>query len=285
LTKSINPRINVRFPVINSVPSNKPADPARRSVAEALAPLDRLAQHSANLIAKHDARFEVDGQPYILPRYLFIGPKGGDDPIRVGLFAGIHGDEPEGVHALVQFVLALERKPELATGYCLFIYPICNPTGFEDNTRHARSGRDLNREFWTNSPQPEVNLLQTELSTHAFHGLISLHTDDTSEGFYGFVRGALLTKNLLDPALEAVGQVLPRNTNDTIDGFHAHDGIIRASYDGVLRSPPRIRPRPFEIILETPRTPAEYLKEAAFILALQTILTRYREFIAFAPNL
>ena len=34
---------------------------------------------------------------YELPRYLFIGPKGGDDTIRVGLFAGIHGDEPEGV--------------------------------------------------------------------------------------------------------------------------------------------------------------------------------------------
>ena len=50
------------------------------------------------------------GRAYELPRYLFIGPKGGDDMIRVGLFAGIHGDEPEGVHALIQFLTVLERS-------------------------------------------------------------------------------------------------------------------------------------------------------------------------------
>jgi murein peptide amidase A len=271
--------------VINSAPTPTTNLHVRRSIAETLAPLDRLAIHSSNIIAKHDARFEVHGQPYVLPRYLFIGPKGGDDPIRVGLFAGIHGDEPEGVHALVQFLSALERNPGLAADYCLFVYPICNPTGFEDNTRHARSGQDLNREFWTNSEKPEVKLLQTELCTHAFHGIISLHTDATSDGFYGFASGATLTKHLLEPALQSTEQFLPRNRDDVIDGFKASDGIIRQGYDGVLRAPPQIRPRPFEIILETPGKPPEYLKEAAFVLALQTILGRYREFIAFARNL
>ncbi len=33
------------------------------------------------------------------------------------------------------------------------------------------------------------------------------------------------------------------------------------------------------MILETPKAPPEHLKAAAFVLALQTILTRYREFI------
>ncbi|MCX6902021.1 MAG: hypothetical protein NTW03_00800 [Verrucomicrobia bacterium] len=53
----------------------------------------------------------------------------------------------------------------------------------------------------------------------------------------------------------------------------------------MLRAPPGLRPRPFEIILETPKTPPDYLKEAAFVVALQSILTQYREFIAYAPNL
>ena len=167
----------------------------RRSIAELLAPLEEIAAHSPNLVANHDARFEVNGAAYDLPRYLFVGPRGGDTPIRVGIFAGVHGDEPEGVHALVQFIKLLESKPELAAGYYLSFYPICNPSGFEDGTRVSRSGKDLNREFWKDSAEPEVRLLQAELQSRSFQGIISLHTDDTSSGFYGIVRGATLTKH------------------------------------------------------------------------------------------
>ena len=259
-----------------------PASPRhRRSLADLLAPLDELASTSANLVVNHDARFEVAGESYVLPRYLFVGPKGGDTPIRLGIFAGVHGDEPEGCHALVQFIKLLEAKPELATGYYLSFYPVCNPTGFEDNTRHTRNRKDLNREFWKDSTEPEVKLLQAELSSRSFQGIIALHTDDTSDGFYGFVRGATLTKHLIEPALQAAEQFLPRDRRAVIDGFHARNGIIKDCYDGVLSAPPKSRPRPFEIILETPQPPPEYLN----VCALQTILLEYNKFIAYAPNI
>lgn len=258
---------------------------ATRSLTDLLAPLDQIAMTSPNLIANHGATFDGGGRTYELPRYLFIGPKGGGDPIRIGIFAGIHGDEPEGVHALIKFLTLLDREPELARGYCLFAYPIGNPTGFEDRTRLSRNGKDLNREFWRGSLEPEVRLLQSELVAHSFDGIISLHTDDTSHGFYGFAHGATLTKNLIEPALQAAEQFLPRNANDIIDGFRARNGIIRESYEGILAAPPKVRPRPFEIVLETPVAPPTYLKEAAFVAALRTILVRYREFIAYAPNL
>jgi hypothetical protein len=257
----------------------------RRSIADLLAPLEQIAAKSANLVANHDARFEMDGECYELPRYLFVGPRGGDTPIRVGIFAGIHGDEPEGVHALVQFIKLLEARPELAAGYYLSFYPVCNPTGFEDGTRQSRGGKDLNREFWNNSSEPEVRLLQAELQSRSFQGIISLHTDDTSDGFYGFAHGATLTKNLIEPALAAAEKILPRDGRPVIDGFNARNGIIRDSYDGILSAPPKVRPRPFEIVLETPVTPPEYLKELAFVAALQTILLEYNKFIAYAPNL
>ena len=112
----------------------------------------------------------------------------------------------------------------MAAGYCLFVYPVCNPTGFEDRTRHSRSGKDLNREFWHGSLEPEIKLFQSELVAHSFHGIISLHTDDTSHGFYGFAHGATLTRNLIEPALQAAGQFLPRNENEIIDGFRARNG-------------------------------------------------------------
>jgi hypothetical protein len=262
-----------------------PARRPRRSLEDLLAPLERIAATSSNLVANHDAKFDVGGEQYELARYLFVGPRGGDTPIRIGIFAGIHGDEPEGVHALIQFVQLLEARPELATGYYLSIYPVCNPSGFEDNTRHSRSGKDLNREFWRNSSEPEVRLLQAELQSRSFQGLIALHTDDTSHGFYGYAQGATLTRHLIEPALQAAEKFLPRNERSVIDGFPARNGVIRDCFAGVLAAPPKVRPRPFEIILETPAAPPEYLKQTAFVSALQTILLEYNQFIAYAPNL
>ena len=263
----------------------KPPLARRRSIAALLAPLDQIAVHSPNLVANYEAKFDADGETYELPRYLFVGPKGGDTPIRIGIFAGIHGDEPEGTHALVQFIKLLEAKPELAAGYYLSLYPVCNPTGFEDGTRFSRGGKDLNREFWKNSTEPEVRLLQAELVSRSFQGIISLHTDDTSDGFYGFAHGATLTKHLIEPALQAAEKLLARNEGQIIDGFRARNGVITDKYDGILSAPPKVRPRPFEIILETPTAPPEFQKQFAFVAALQTILTEYRKFIAYAPNL
>lgn len=256
-----------------------------RSTSDAIAPLEALAASSSNLVGSHELRFGLAGETYVLPRYIYLGPQGGDRLIRIGVFAGIHGDEPEGVRAAVLFLKLLESVPEVARGYSITVYPICNPTGYEDNTRLSRRGKDLNREFWKNSGEPEVKLLQGELASRSFDGIISLHTDDTSDGFYGYARGATLTKHLLQPALVAAEKILPLNARETIDGFVARNGIISECYEGVLSAPISASPRPFEIILETPQTPPTIVKDAAFVAALQTILIEYRKFIAYASNI
>jgi hypothetical protein len=220
-----------------------------------------------------------------LPKHVFAGPQGGGEPIKLGIFAGIHGDEPEGVGALRDFLEMLEREPSLAQGFVLHVYPECNPTGLAGNTRHARSGKDLNREFWRGSTEPEVRWLETELRENRFEGIISLHTDDTSHGFYGYAHGATLSENLIEPALAAAESYIPRNRLASIDGFEARNGVIRDSFEGILRGPPDVSPRPFEIILETPQAAPEQLKRRAFTAALRTILEKYRELMAFAPNL
>jgi murein peptide amidase A len=269
-----------------TTPLHQPAAcSARRSLEALTGPLDEIARHSTSLIACQPGRFELRGQSLALPRYLFIGPQGGAEPLRIGIFAGIHGDEPASSFALLRFVQSLEEKPPIARGYCLFLYPVCNPTGFEDNTRHNRDGKDLNREFWRNSRQPEVRLLESELLAHVFNGIISLHTDDTSDGVYGYAHGALHTRYLLGPALAAATEFLPVNQNGTIDGFRARDGIIREGYEGVLHAPPGIKPRPFEVTLETPHHAPHFLQEAALAVALCKILDEYRQFIAYAQNL
>ena len=98
---------------------------------------------------------------------------------------------------------------------------------------------------WVRGARSEAVAIGT--LAHAFHGIISLHTDDSSQGFYGFASGATLTRNLIEPALQAAEQFLPRNGDEPIDGFRARNGIIRDTYPGVLSAPPKVRPRPFEI--------------------------------------
>jgi hypothetical protein len=217
-------------------------------------------------------------------RCQFQGPNS-SDPIRIGVFAAIHGDEPAGALAACEFLKLVSKEPSLAQNFLLFVYPICNPAGFEANTRHSCCGKDLNREFWRNSCEPEVRILEQELKARHFQGIVQLHADDTSDGVYGFVRGHTLTENLLRPALRAAGAILPRNVNATIDGFAARDGIIFDQYDGILAAPPEVDPVPFEIVLETPHHAPIEKQVQALQTALITILSEYRQMMAFAANL
>jgi murein peptide amidase A len=252
----------------------------RRSIRTFLEPL----QHAHDIQFDQLGAYEIGAENYSLPRFTLRGPNSGD-PIRIGIFAAIHGDEPAGALAASKFLLDLANAAEIAENFLLQVYPICNPTGFEDNTRCSRRGRDLNREFWRASVEPEIVILEHELRTSHFSGIIQLHADDTSEGLYGFVRGHTLTENLLRPALTEAGKILPRNINAIIDGFAARDGIIYDHYEGVLAAPTRMDPVPFEIILETPHHAAMDSQIEALVAAMRTILSEYRRLISFAANI
>lgn len=270
-----------------ATPEPDPQPHVRRSIQQQLMPLFAQAGTSAhNLRADSAGGWQVGEDRYSLPRIIFRGANETGEPyIRLAIFAGIHGDEPAGVEALVDFLQVLEEQPSLFRAYRIHIYPLCNPTGFEDGTRHSRSGLDLNREFWRGSLEPEVGILERELLLNKFDGIISLHSDDTSEGVYGFVRGHTLTRHLLTPALAAADAALPVNQANMIDGFHAVNGIIHSCYDGILSAPPGQAPSPFEIILETPTHAPMDLQRKAFVLSLTEIIREYRRLISFAANI
>lgn len=262
-----------------------PHRPRRRSLAAVIAPLQELAQSSPHCLASSLGDFRHGNDSYSLTRFIFDGTSNGGDPIRLGVFAGIHGDEPAGTLALARFLRDLAKTPELAAGYRIYAYPICNPTGFEDNTRHSRQGKDLNREFWRASNEPEVYLLEQELWTHGFHGIVSLHSDDTSEGLYGFVNGPDLSKDLLEPALWAAEKFLHRNTRAVIDGFRARRGLIDGGYSGILSAPPEVSPVPFQLTFETPAHAPLHLQVEANVAALHCIMAEYRTVMSIASNI
>jgi protein MpaA len=259
--------------------------PVRQTIKEILLPLFIQVGASDTLRADSLGFWREGEDRFWLPRFVFQRTQIVKPRINVGIFAGIHGDEPASMLGLIDFVRALDASPEFGRDFQLWIYPMCNPSGYVDGTRHSRSGLDLNREFWNGSPEPEVKLLEEEIRRRKFDGIISLHSDDTSDGMYGFVRGATLTKHLLGPALAAAEAALPRNTNEFIDGFYAVEGIIHSGYGGILSAPPDTHPEPFEIVLETPHAAPLDLQRQAFVLALEATLAEYREVISYAADI
>jgi murein peptide amidase A len=258
----------------------------RRSVRELIRPIEELARGSQHVFTAHLEIAGSLGERLTLPRFLFAGPgSGGASFLRIGIFGGIHGDEESSARGTIAFLEHLHSDPELARGYELFIYPVCNPTGYADDTRWSRSGLDLNREFWRNSAEPEVILLERQLRNLSFDGIVALHSDDTSNGLYGFVKGHALTRHVLEPALARASTVLPRNFDKSIDNFQANEGIIESGYPGVLSAPPTQHPRPFEIVFETPQlAPMDHQIETHTI-ALVEILLRFRAIISEAQSI
>lgn len=258
----------------------------RRSIKRLLLPIFVHVGTASQALRADSIGFWRSGEDrYWMPRIIFRGYPGDEPIVKLAIFAGIHGDEPAGVLALVDFLRALEANPWVGRAFRIHIYPLVNPTGYEDGTRLSRSGKDLNREFWHGSLEPEVALIEKELLAQKFDGIIALHSDDTSDGLYGFVRGATLTKHLVEPALAAAEAALPVNQAAVIDGFHAVNGIIHTAYDGILTAPPGTLPAPFEIILESPHHAPLRSQREAFVLALTEIVRHYRRLIAYGANI
>ncbi|OGJ57343.1 hypothetical protein A3H22_00490 [Candidatus Peribacteria bacterium RIFCSPLOWO2_12_FULL_55_15] len=91
---------------------------------------------------------------------------------------GVHGDEPAGVYALLDFLNSGVR--EYGDRCNFVVFPCVNPSGFEADTRCAMNGVDLNRSFGVGSAQPEVAALEEWLrnDVRRFRLHIDLHEDN-----------------------------------------------------------------------------------------------------------
>jgi len=130
-----------------------------------------------------------------------------------------------------------------------------------------------------------VQLLERQIRTLRFDGIISLHADDESCGLYAFALGAQVTQHVVEPALSAAEKVLPRNCEPTIDNFTARNGLIRKGYPGMLCAAPEARPRPFEIVFETPLVADLEKQIEANLVFLRHALEQYLQLQAVGQDL
>jgi murein peptide amidase A len=119
------------------------------------------------------------------PRTLLLGEWGDPRLPVVSLSAGMHGDEPAGVWAL----LSLVRDGLLDPRFSYRLWPCLNPTGFEAGTRVNAEGIDVNRSFGRGGRTPEAKAILTANRDRVFALAIDLHEDHEAEGFYLYESG------------------------------------------------------------------------------------------------
>lgn len=94
------------------------------------------------------------------PLYSLIYPARGsknDNRKNVFLSGSVHGDEPVGTHALLEFLEKI--APAYAKDYRFFVLPLVNPIGFERNTLENAQKENINRQFFIGSKCPEAQLV------------------------------------------------------------------------------------------------------------------------------
>lgn len=119
------------------------------------------------------------------PRTLLSVEIGDQHKPCVTISAGVHGDEPAGVWALLEIV----ESGELDSRYSYRLWPCMNPTGFERGTRESIDGVDINRTFGKGGGSPEARAIVTSNRDRKFVLSIDLHEDCDVTGFYCYEYG------------------------------------------------------------------------------------------------
>lgn len=136
--------------------------------------------------------------------------------------AGIHGDEPASVEALIQWASeSLERY----SGWNFQIFPCLNPWGLERNIRCDEKGRDLNRCYHSRKVPQIVRQIRAMRGWH-YDLALTLHEDYDARGFYLYeVAGPrpFWGERLRDE----LSRIMAPDPRRLIDGRPARCGLIR----------------------------------------------------------
>ena len=154
--------------------AQKRATVKRSFSREVVQPLKKLASGHRLIQA---GRITTDAGAY--PIYAVLTQNHPGDLPRIILSAGIHGEEPAGVYALLEF---MKRDLARYLGHFSFlILPCLNPYGFIRAVRYGSQATDLNRCFDNGAGVPEIAAVKNLL--HQFPGpyrlAVDLHETDT----------------------------------------------------------------------------------------------------------
>lgn len=125
---------------------------------------------------------------------------------------GVHGDEPAGVHATLEFLAGGQHEFDDVLQFVVF--PCVNPSGFDAHTLETASAANLNRLFGLNSAQPEIRAIEEWLRVQKRHFVMTFDLHEVRPDYVGegFVpkdnpRAAYLYETVTDDT-ERVGPLM-----------------------------------------------------------------------------
>jgi len=138
------------------------------------------------------------------------------------LSAGIHGDEPAPVEALIRWA---EQNKARLSAWNLTIFPCLNPWGLERNIRFDAEGRDLNR-CYNSRKLHRITAQLALMKGRRFDIAACLHEDYDARGFYLYEIAAT-RPHLGEEICRELSRTMPADNRSKIDSHAARGGLIR----------------------------------------------------------
>ena len=147
-------------------------------------------------------------------------------PRRVLITGGMHGDEPAGVEAVLQFLA--RDNTALLKNFSFVVIPCINPYGYVHDTRETRDGVDINRSFETEDIV-EVTIVKKALGQTQFSLAIDFHEDYDATGFYLYEgnRAEQYIGPELAAAAKAIGPIDPEDPGE--DAPDLAEGVYKVA--------------------------------------------------------
>jgi protein MpaA len=131
------------------------------------------------------------------------------------LSAGIHGNEPAGVQAIVEHLLQRHFSPHIHW----LIFPCLNPTGYTAQTRHNDQGIDLNRDYLLQrSEEVRLHAQWFREECPCIDLYLSLHEDWEARGCYLYeINTHPQQQGFATEILAAAANIIPLDPGPIID--------------------------------------------------------------------
>ncbi len=173
-----------------------------------------------------DVPTEVLGTAHTYPIHQIRLAASAHQPQQVLITGGMHGDEPAGVEAVLQFLA--RDNTALLKNFSFMIIPCINPYGYVHGTRETRDGVDINRAFETDDIV-EVAILKKALGQTQFSFAIDFHEDYDATGFYLYEgnRDEQYIGPELAAAAKAIGPIDPEDPGE--DAPDLAEGVYKVA--------------------------------------------------------
>jgi hypothetical protein len=163
--------------------------------------------------------------------------------------AGVHGDEPAGPWAVLEFLKNFSLKEY--RGPRIIIIPVMNPFGFENNKRRNSVRIDVNRHFCDSRLTGDNRLIYESINGEGVFFFHSMHEDPDVKKFYAYGYERKIEKIYRD-VVKVGGYFFRINKNKKIYGDVSENGLILNDKGGTLENRLFYDGVPFVLCTETP---------------------------------